>query len=72
LNALWIPTYGISGAAAANVVSVLFTHLVATVYIKRNFGFTIAYPPLIGLFRRGKGKAEAQESEDMEDSNNGN
>ena len=72
LNALWIPTYGITGAAAANVISVLFTHLVATVYIKRNFGFTIAYPPLTGLFRRGKGKAQTQESEDMEDSNNGN
>ena len=76
LNALWIPTYGITGAAAANVVSVLFTHLVATAYIKRNFGFTIAYPPLIGLFRRGKGGAEARESEDKledkDDSNNGN
>lgn len=50
-NLLWIPEYGITGAAMANVISVLFTHVVATVYIYRNFGFTIAYPPFIGIFK---------------------
>ncbi|MFT7589808.1 MAG: O-antigen/teichoic acid export membrane protein, partial [Limisphaerales bacterium] len=54
LNYVLIPIYGITGAAVANVASVLFTHIAGTIYIKRNFGFTIAYPPLIGLFRKNK------------------
>lgn len=54
LNYLMIPTMGITGAAIANVISVLFTHIVGTIYIKRKFGFTIAYPPIIGLFGKNK------------------
>ncbi len=42
-----IPRVGIVGAAMANVASVLFNHIVATIYMKRIFGFTVIYTPLI-------------------------
>ncbi len=56
-NALLIPRIGITGAAISNVVSVVFAHLAATAYIKRNFGFTIIYWPLAKWVKRLRRKA---------------
>jgi O-antigen/teichoic acid export membrane protein len=51
-NWLLIPRIGIEGAAISNVASVLFNHLVATIYIKRIFGFTVIHTPLLNRLVR--------------------
>lgn len=56
-NAILIPSIGITGAAISNVVSVVSVHVVASLYIKRNFGFTIMYFPLVDWLKRLRGKA---------------
>ena len=51
-NAILIPMIGITGAAISNVISVVFVHVIASLYIKRTFGFTIMYWPIGDWFRR--------------------
>jgi len=46
-NWILIPRIGIVGAAYSNLASVLFNHIVATIYMKRIFGFTVIYTPLL-------------------------
>ena len=46
-NFILIPRVGIVGAAYSNLASVLFNHIVASIYMKRIFGFTVFYTPLI-------------------------
>ncbi len=51
-NWILIPRIGIVGAAYSNVASVLFNHIVATIYMKRIYGFTVIYTPLINKVAR--------------------
>ncbi len=46
-NLLLIPGYGILGAAIANTISMIAWNLIATIYIKRTFGFFIGYFPFL-------------------------
>jgi len=45
LNFILLPKYGINGAAFASLCSVAFWNIVSILYIKRKFGFTVAYIP---------------------------
>lgn len=45
LNYLFIPIYGINGAAFATMVSVIVWNVLATLYIYKKFGFVILYNP---------------------------
>jgi O-antigen/teichoic acid export membrane protein len=47
LNIILIPKFGIEGAAFASMVSIVFWNIVSSLYIKRKFGFTISYFPLL-------------------------
>ena len=47
LNLLLIPMYGILGAAIANTISMIAWNIIATIYIKKTFGFFIGYFPFI-------------------------
>ena len=47
LNVLFIPKYGINGAAFASMVSAILWNVLASIYIKKYFGFYIGYIPLI-------------------------
>ncbi|MFN8295748.1 MAG: flippase [Chitinophagales bacterium] len=46
-NLLLIPVYGILGAAIANTISMIVWNIIATIYIKKTFGFFIGYFPFI-------------------------
>jgi O-antigen/teichoic acid export membrane protein len=46
-NLLLIPGYGILGAAIANTISMIVWNIIATIYIKKTFGFFIGYFPFI-------------------------
>ena len=46
-NLLLIPAYGILGAAIANTISMIVWNIIATIYIKKTFGFFIGYFPFI-------------------------
>ncbi|MBK6273413.1 MAG: polysaccharide biosynthesis C-terminal domain-containing protein [Saprospirales bacterium] len=47
VNLILIPTHGILGAAIANTISMIAWNLIATVYIRKKFGFFIGYLPFI-------------------------
>lgn len=47
LNILFIPEYGINGAAFASMISMILWNIIASVYVKKQFGFYIGYIPLI-------------------------
>lgn len=47
INLFLIPAYGIEGAAIANTISMICWNIIATVYIKREFGFYILYFPFL-------------------------
>jgi len=47
LNILLIPNYGIEGAAFASMSSMIIWNIIASVYIKKQFGFYISYIPFI-------------------------
>ena len=47
LNFILIPKYGITGAAVAGFVTTVLRNIVSIVVIKKNFGFTSLYIPLI-------------------------
>lgn len=49
LNLFLVPKYGIEGAAAANAISMIVWNVIGTFYIKRTFGFYIAYLPFLKL-----------------------
>lgn len=44
-----IPIWGIEGAAVANAISMAVWNIVGTIYIKKKFGYYIAYVPFINL-----------------------
>lgn len=44
-----IPVYGIEGAAAASAVSMIVWNIVGTLYIKKKFGYYIAFVPFVNL-----------------------
>lgn len=48
-NIILIPDYGITGAAFASMSSMILWNLLASFYVKRNFGFFIAYIPFVKL-----------------------
>jgi O-antigen/teichoic acid export membrane protein len=48
-NLLLIPKYGIEGAAVSNAVSMVIWNLAGTFYIRKKFGFYIAYLPFLKL-----------------------
>ena len=51
LNYLLIPKYGINGAAFASMISIISWNIIATIYIKKIFGFYIVYfPNLLKIF----------------------
>ncbi|HNE51119.1 MAG TPA: polysaccharide biosynthesis C-terminal domain-containing protein, partial [Chitinophagales bacterium] len=52
LNLLLVPKYGIEGAAAANAISMILWNVTGTFYIKKTFGFYIAYVPFFKLNKR--------------------
>lgn len=52
LNYLLIPQYGIDGAAIASTCGIIFWNGASVLYIKKKFGFTIAYIPLIKIFSK--------------------
>ncbi len=52
VNVILIPLYGIEGAAIANTISMIFWNVVGTIYIKRTFGFYVAYIPFINLNKK--------------------
>lgn len=52
INLIIIPIYGIEGAAIANTLSMLFWNIVGTIYIKKKFGFYVAYIPLVNLNKK--------------------
>jgi len=47
LNYLFIPLYGIIGAAIASMISMILWNILASLYIKRKFGFFIGYIPFL-------------------------
>ena len=47
LNAVLIPVYGISGAAFASMVSLMFWNLTSVVYIRTNLNIMTLYIPLL-------------------------
>ncbi len=49
LNLILIPRYHINGAAIASMVSIITWNVLAALYIKRKFGFSISYLPMIRL-----------------------
>jgi O-antigen/teichoic acid export membrane protein len=46
-NLILIPRYGINGAAAAGMISMIFWNVAACVYVHRKFDFVIAYIPFV-------------------------
>jgi O-antigen/teichoic acid export membrane protein len=54
INFLLIPKYGITGAAIASGISMSGWNIVASIYIKRKFGFFIGYFPFLSLLSRRK------------------
>lgn len=49
LNLILIPRYHINGAAIASMISIISWNVLAALYIKKKFGFSISYVPLIRL-----------------------
>ena len=47
LNFILIPMYGITGAAIASTISMIFWNVFAAFYVKKIFGFYISYNPLL-------------------------
>lgn len=47
--AIFIPKWGIEGAAIANAVSMAAWNILGTIYVKKKFGYYIAYIPFIDL-----------------------
>lgn len=47
LNLILIPAYHINGAAMASMVSIMTWNILAGIYIKKTFGFSICYQPKI-------------------------
>ena len=52
LNYLWIPRYGVSGAAAASVVATLIWNVAGVIHVWRHFRICIVHIPGITRFRR--------------------
>lgn len=52
ISLLLIPTYGILGAAIANTISMIVWNVIATIYIKKTFGFFIGYFPFVQLNKK--------------------
>ena len=48
LNMILIPKYGISGAAIASVISLIFWNMVSVIFIKIKLNFYTGYLPIIG------------------------
>jgi O-antigen/teichoic acid export membrane protein len=48
-NLLLIPRFGIEGAAISNATSMVLWNLIGTIYIRKKFGFFIAYMPFLNL-----------------------
>lgn len=48
-NLLLIPKFGMEGAAISNALSMVLWNLAGTLYIKKKFGFYIAYIPFLNL-----------------------
>jgi O-antigen/teichoic acid export membrane protein len=48
-NLLLIPKFGIEGAAISSALSMVLWNVIGTLYIKKQFGFFIAYIPLLNL-----------------------
>ena len=49
-----IPIWGITGAAIANAISMAVWNIVGTLYIKKKFGYYIAYLPFVNLNKNYK------------------
>lgn len=47
LNIIFIPKYGINGAAFASMCSTILWNILASIYVKRHLNFSIWYLPLI-------------------------
>jgi len=45
LNLIFIPLYGINGAAISSMVSVSIWNIMSAIYVKKRFGFFISYIP---------------------------
>jgi O-antigen/teichoic acid export membrane protein len=45
LNLILIPIYGIYGAAASSLITVLIWNSMATLFIKKQFGYTLLFMP---------------------------
>lgn len=54
LNIALIPFYGIYGAAIASAISMATWNIVGTLYIKKKFGFYVAYLPFVNLYKNDK------------------
>lgn len=53
-NLALIPFYGIYGAAIASAISMASWNIIGTLYIKKKFGFYIAYVPFLNLHKKIK------------------
>ena len=46
---VFIPLWGIEGAALANAISMAVWNIIGTLYIRRKFGYYVAYVPFVNL-----------------------
>ncbi|MBX7226785.1 MAG: flippase [Chitinophagales bacterium] len=54
LNIILIPFYGVYGAAIASVISMSTWNIMGTIFIRKKFGFYIAYFPFLNLHKPAK------------------
>jgi O-antigen/teichoic acid export membrane protein len=52
-----IPVWGIEGAAMANAISMAVWNIIGTFYIRRKFGYYIAYVPFVNLNKNAQLKS---------------
>lgn len=50
LNMVFIPQYGINGAAIINIISMALWNITSVIYIKRHYGITTMYIPFMKIY----------------------